>query len=87
MENKLVQLDPTGGSFSFTIVPNSTTSFTSNFRFCVMQDGSTNTATVARGSGVALWHNGTDGNITLSDGVVYTIWRESSDVWRVIAKS
>lgn len=83
----LLKLDSSIGDRTLTIVPNSTTSFTDGFRFLVMKDSNSNFAYVARGSGVELWKNGTDGDITLSNGQVHLIWRESLDVWRVLAIS
>lgn len=84
---QMIQLDSTSNNVDLTIDPNSTTAYDDYFYCAIMKSSSNNVAQIVRGSGVELWYNGTDGDITLSNGVVWTIWRESLNVWRVIAKT
>ena len=84
---QMIMLDTSGGDVTLTIDPNSTTAYDNYFYASIMKDGNSNVATLQRGTGVSLFYNGTDGDITLSNGVVWTIWREGVNVWRVIAKT
>jgi hypothetical protein len=84
---QLIQLDTATGNVALTIDPNSTTAYDDYFYASIMKLGNSNVATIERGAGVALYYNGTDGDITLSNGVVWTIWREGINTWRVISKT
>lgn len=84
---QMIRLDTSTGDVDLTIDPNSTTAYDDYFYCAIMKNSNSNIAQIIRGSGVELWYNGTDGDITLSNGVVWTIWRESLNVWRVIAKT
>lgn len=44
--------------------------------------GQTNNLTIARGSGVALWRNGTNADIVLAPGHSVTILKIATDVWQ-----
>lgn len=83
----MIMLDTSGGDVTLTIDPNSTTAYDSYFYASIMKDGNSNVATIQRGAGVSLFYNGTDGDITLSNGVVWTIWRGGVNVWYVISKT
>lgn len=84
---QMIMLDTSGGDVTLTIDPNSTTAYDSYFYASIMKDGNSNVATIQRGAGVSLFYNGTDGDITLSNGVVWTIWRGGVNVWYVISKT
>lgn len=84
---QMIHLDTTSNDVDLTIDPNSTTAYDDYFYCAIMKSSSNNVAQILRGSGVELWYNGTDGDITLSNGVVWTIWREGLNTWRVIAKT
>jgi hypothetical protein len=83
----LVQLDTTTGDVDLTIDVNSSTAYDAGFYFAAMKASNNNVATVVAASGVSLYYNGTNGNVTLSNGVVVTIWREGINSWRVISTS
>lgn len=84
---QMIHLDTTSNDVDLTIDPNSTTAYDDYFYCTIMKSSSNNVAQILRGSGVELWYNGTDGDIILSNGVVWTIWREGLNTWRVIAKT
>jgi hypothetical protein len=82
-----IPLDTSSGSVDLTIQPTSTIAYSDGADFWVAKTSASNTARIMQGSGVTITRNNTDGNLTLSSGLVYHIWRRSANNWLVIAVS
>lgn len=83
----LIVADGSSGTVVVTIRPNASYSYATNYDFWIVASDTTNAVTLARGSGVTLYDGTSDANLTLVSGVVYHVYRESSNVWRIISKS
>jgi hypothetical protein len=84
----LMTIDSSGGVVSITIRPQADYSWPANFHFWItLENIGSNSATLVRGSAVSLIYNGSDANLALAEKVSYHIWRQTTNLWRVIAKA
>jgi hypothetical protein len=84
---EIILVDPGSGAVVLTLRPQASYSYAAGFHFWVVATNNANTVTISRGASVVLVDGTSDANLTLTAGVVYHIWRDSSNSWRVISKS
>lgn len=72
------------GTQTWTIPPNSSVAFDIGTIIPVINDSTSGTVTIARGSGVTLMNGGTNANYTLNANVPRAIIKVGTDRWRVL---
>lgn len=85
-----IRADSYSGSVSLTLRPNADFAFPDNFHFWVQAITDLNPVILTRGSGVVTLYDGegpSNADIVLDTYVVYHVFRISSNVWMVIARS
>jgi hypothetical protein len=82
---RLQSLDTSAGAINLTLDAGFPVQV--NFYFFAMKTSASNAGTLVRDTGVALWFNGTDADLVLDNGKIYTLWLVSANVWRVVSTS